>query len=257
MPSKTGWEMGELQVIIPYAQQVADLIPPVAVRLRRDFKAVLTLVRIHALLHHATRERDAYGHVVATLDDYAVVRDLVAPFVSEGVEAAVSPTIRETVETVARLLAEPECQEVQTRDVARALHLDKSAASRRVNAALEKGYLVNLETRRGQPSRLILGDPLPEDQEILPTVEALASRCTGASGCEEHCTTQPIAEAGLTPIGCTSAAGPEGIDIPSPLRPSAGEAVADEDRGPQPLDGLDHGVGHPSDSCPRWKHLTH
>jgi hypothetical protein len=21
--------------------------------------------------------------------------------------------------------------------------------------------------------------------------------------------------------------------------------------------GLDHGVGHPSDSCPRWKHLTH
>ena len=23
------------------------------------------------------------------------------------------------------------------------------------------------------------------------------------------------------------------------------------------FDGLDHGVGHPSDSCPRWKHLTH
>jgi hypothetical protein len=23
------------------------------------------------------------------------------------------------------------------------------------------------------------------------------------------------------------------------------------------LSGLDHGVGHPSDSCPRWKHLTH
>jgi putative ABC transport system substrate-binding protein len=27
--------------------------------------------------------------------------------------------------------------------------------------------------------------------------------------------------------------------------------------GLQRLLGLDHGVGHPSDSCPRWKHLTH
>jgi hypothetical protein len=210
-------ETGEQQVSIPYASQVADLIPPVAVRLRRDFKAVLTLVRTHALLHQATRERDAQGYIVATLDDYAVVRDLVAPYVSEGVEVTVSPTLRETVETVRSLLAEPALLEVQTRDVARALHLDKSAASRRVNAAIEKGYLVNLETRRGQPSNLTLGDPLPEDQEILPTVEALASRGAGVSGCDEPCNTQPIEETGLTPIGCTGAAVREGMDTPSPL----------------------------------------
>jgi hypothetical protein len=210
-------ETGEQQVSIPYAPQVADLIPPVAVRLRRDFKAVLALIHTHALLHQASRERDAQGRIVATLDDYAVVRDLVTPFVSEGVEVTVSPTLRETVETVRSLLTEPALLEVQTRDVARALHLDKSAASRRVNAAIEKGYLVNLEPRRGQPSNLTLGDPLPEDQEILPPVEALASRCAGVSGCDEHCNAQPIEETALTPVGCTGAPAREDIDIPSLL----------------------------------------
>ena len=33
-------------------------MPPVAVRLRRDFGAVLGLIRAHALLHQATRGRD-------------------------------------------------------------------------------------------------------------------------------------------------------------------------------------------------------
>jgi hypothetical protein len=211
-------EAGDHRVSIPYADHLAVLIQPVATRLRRDFMAVLTLIRTHALLHQACRERDGQGSIVATLEDYAVVRDLVAPLVSEGVEATVSPTIRETVETVRHLVNDPWKPEVQIIDVANALHLDKSAASRRVKAALAKGYLVNQETRRRQPADLILGDPLPEDQEILPTVEALASRCTGASGCEEHSNTQPIEEQGLTSIGCTDAAVREGMDTPSPLR---------------------------------------
>src|ERR1700719_1550305 len=42
-------------VVIPFADRVAGLVPPLAVRLRRDFKPVLTLVRAHALLHRASR----------------------------------------------------------------------------------------------------------------------------------------------------------------------------------------------------------
>lgn len=41
--------------------------------------------------------------------------------------------------------------------------------------ALEGGYLKNLEERERRPAKLVLGDPLPEDREILPTPEALAS----------------------------------------------------------------------------------
>jgi hypothetical protein len=81
-------ESAEHRVWIPYAKKLAELVPPVAVRLRRDFEAVLNLIRAHALLHQASRERDAEGRIVATVEeDYAAVRELVADLVSEGIEA--------------------------------------------------------------------------------------------------------------------------------------------------------------------------
>jgi hypothetical protein len=44
-------ELGEHTVTIPYAKALAKLIPPAAVRLRRDFGSLLALIRSHALLH--------------------------------------------------------------------------------------------------------------------------------------------------------------------------------------------------------------
>ena len=41
--------------------------------------------------------------MIATLEDYAVVRELVVDIVSEGVEATVPATVRELVEAVAAL----------------------------------------------------------------------------------------------------------------------------------------------------------
>ena len=93
----------EHRVTIPYARQLAQQVPPVAVRLRRDFGSLLALIRAHAVLHQASRERDDAGRIIATLDDYAVVRELVADTIAEGVGATVSDTVRETVEAVAAL----------------------------------------------------------------------------------------------------------------------------------------------------------
>jgi hypothetical protein len=160
----------EHRVAIPYAPALAELVPPVAVRLRRDFGAVLSLIRSHAILHQASRERDANGKVIATLEDYAIVRELVVDLVSESVEATVPPTVRETVKAVAALAGE---EGVSISALARALNLDKASASRRWQSARGRGYLKNLETRRGKPARIVLADPLPDDVEILPSVEAL------------------------------------------------------------------------------------
>ena len=44
--------------------------------------------------------------MVATVEDYAAVRDLIADLVAEGIEATVKPEIREVVETTGRLLSE-------------------------------------------------------------------------------------------------------------------------------------------------------
>ena len=163
-------ELGGL-VDIPYAPTLAREIPPVAVRLRRDFPVLLSLISAHALLHQLNRERNEDGWVVATLEDYAIVRELVADLIGDAVGRTVSATVRATVRVVGDLtLAGGSTTILQ---VAGALKLDKSAGWRRVRAAIERGYVQNLQEKRGQPAQLVLGDPLPDDLEILPTVERL------------------------------------------------------------------------------------
>lgn len=159
---------GPHDVVVPYADKLAELIPPVALRLRRDHPQILGLVRAHALLHRASREKNELEQIVASLEDFEVVREIVAPLVADAAEASVTDTVRETVETVARLAASfPEG--VPVADLARSLDVDKSSASRRAARARDRGFLVNDEERPGRPARLKLGEPLPEDTGILPT----------------------------------------------------------------------------------------
>jgi hypothetical protein len=165
-------EANAAPVDVPYLVTLAKAIPPVAIRLRRDFPAVVSLIRAHALLHQVNRERAADGAVVASFEDYAKVRELVAELVADAAERTVSDTIRETVQAVETLTVPPHA-ETTVVAVAQHLGLDKSAASRRVRVALERGYLKNLEDRRGRPLRLITADPLPEEQIILPDVAEL------------------------------------------------------------------------------------
>ena len=185
-----GWlDSAEHGVKVPFAETLARMVPPVAVRLRRDFGAVLNLVRAHAVLHQANRGRDSLGRVVANLGDYAVVRDLVADLVSEGVEATVQPIVRQTVEAVSQLLEGGDEESVSARALGQELGLEKGPVSRRVRLATDAGYLKNLEDRKGRAARLVLGDPMPEDLQILPTVEELAeerSTVSSASGRMDH-----------------------------------------------------------------------
>ncbi len=167
------------RVEIPYAEDLAELVPPVAVRLRRDFGAVLNLVRAHAVLHQASREKDDEGRIVADLDDYAAVRELAADLVAEGVEATVPRTVRETVEAAKRLLEDSEGEPITTAAVAGELKLDKSAALRRVKTAIDRGHLKNLEDRRGRPARIVPGEPIAGEVELLPSVERLVEQAGG------------------------------------------------------------------------------
>lgn len=167
---------GDQRVAVPYARALARLIPPVAVRLRRDFPMLLTLIETHAFLHQATRQRDTAGRIVATIEDYSVVRDLVADLIADSIEVSVAATIRETVGAVSELAGSGQ---TTVSKVADHLRIDKSAALRRVRAAIDRGYLKNLEERRGRPAQLTTGDAVPADRPILPpAAEIERSGCT-------------------------------------------------------------------------------
>lgn len=182
---------GEHRVDVPYATTLADLVPPIAVRLRRDFGLLLSLIRTHAILHQASRQRDAGGQIIATIDDYVAVHELVADMLASGIEASVPPSVRATVTAVTGLVApstgsltnripDDTTKTVNIAVIAKALDLDKSAASRRVKVATDAGYLVNLEDKRGKPARITIGDPLPDDQVLLPSPEHLRECCSDA-----------------------------------------------------------------------------
>ena len=98
-------DRGEARVVLPFVLALSQLMPATATRLRRDFVSVLSLVRAHATLHQAQRERDGQGRIIATIEgDYAPVRSLVGDVIAEGVEATVTDAMRETVEAVQELL---------------------------------------------------------------------------------------------------------------------------------------------------------
>jgi hypothetical protein len=222
-------ESADHRVSIPYAKILADLIPPVAVRLRRDFGALLNLIRAHALLHQASRDRDAEGRIIATIEeDYAAVRELVVDLVGEGVEATVPATVRQTVEAVRRLREDSNGESITVAELARALKLDRSAVSRRARNAKDSGYLRDLEDNPRKPSRLVLGDDLPDDVQILPKPEdvreGMQERALGSARLDEPQETHRNGQYSDDAYkACSRACVQEGIKTPPP--PSVNEPM--------------------------------
>jgi hypothetical protein len=116
------------------------------------------------------------GRIIANLDDYKAIYELISDLLNDLVMATVSKTTRETVEAVKMLTEKNNGKPVNITRVGKELRIDRSAASRRVVVALADEYLNNLEEREGRPARLVLGDPLSEEETILPTPEKLKEK---------------------------------------------------------------------------------
>jgi len=195
-------EAGERRVVVPFARELAKAIPPAAVRLRRDFSTLLRLIEAHALLHRATRDRDAAGRIAATLDDYEAVRRLVVDLMGAAVELTVPATVRETVAAVQAIVKAEGGPEATVPALAAALKLERTAAYRRARTAEASGYIVNREERKGRLGRYVPGEPLPADSELLPTCGTLAARRIerGSNGCSVAGATGGIAENNLSEV---------------------------------------------------------
>jgi hypothetical protein len=170
--------LAENRVVIPYVDSLAELMPDGAPRLRRDFISVLCLIRSHAILHQATRDRDGGGRIVAEIADYRAVHDLLDAIVAEAVDASVSPATRETVEVVAGLLGENEYEHTSVKKISDRLGVGRSATYDRVRRALGAGYLVNLAKENERGLKIALGSELPADGAFLPAPDDLVVRVT-------------------------------------------------------------------------------
>ncbi|CAN5272222.1 hypothetical protein BH10PSE9_BH10PSE9_00590 [soil metagenome] len=170
---------GNVSVDIPYAEVLANKLPLSHFKVMRDFPHVLSLIQAHALMHQCGRHQGEAGHVVATLEDYRAVYDLVASPLAQGLEAAVSEQVRGVVEAVRALLKteQPiplwETQGVSQVQLSEALDRDQSVISRNVRKAVEQGFLKNLSPGQGREARLVIGERKLPSGTVLPSPEEL------------------------------------------------------------------------------------
>jgi hypothetical protein len=186
------------EVDLPWAPALATFGLTGPTRLRRDISNLLALARAHALLHRATRELDPRGRIVSTIDDYAVVRQILSDSLAVATDRAVRPGTREIVEAVAALKANG-ADRISLSAASRAAGRSKSTTNTDVHDALERGYLIDHSPTSSQAFNLDVGDPLPEQDDLLPNAEDLAAAFalrspTVRSGTERF---KPASEAGL------------------------------------------------------------
>jgi hypothetical protein len=156
---------GEHRVVVPFASVLAELVPDQAVRMRRDFRQLLTCIQTMALLHQCQRVRRADGSIEASIDDYAMTRDLLTPIFDTIVTDGITEAIRATIAAI------NVGEEISVAVLAERLKLARSTVHWRVSRAIKRDWLVNSETRKGHPARLSRGVPLPTPTSALPEVE--------------------------------------------------------------------------------------
>lgn len=172
------WVMaGPKSVTIPFASELADGVDLSEDRIKRDFPQLLSLIRAHARLHQANRQIED-GEIVAEVADYTAVWHLLGNALEMAVGAQVPDQITKVVRAVTSVTTARDefVDGVPLYMVAEKLTGDaskgKSLASKWVKRTLEQGYLVN-ESRPGHPMKLLPGEPIPGERQILPTPEEL------------------------------------------------------------------------------------
>lgn len=161
-------EHGNRDVVIPFAPALSQLMSPRETRMRRDFLQVLTTIEASAFLHQYQRECDASGAVVATTEDYALARRLLAP-IFDTVAASVKPSMRRVIEAV-----KVDDPAITLRELANRLDRAPSTISPYAKQAVEDGYLENPNYRAGEAANFVRTSlSLPDAATSLPTVADL------------------------------------------------------------------------------------
>jgi hypothetical protein len=174
LQSQAPWD-----VIVPFARRLSDACGAsvAGARILRDFERLLSLIKAVTILRHTHRVRQVIGErqrnrLIATLEDYAVVHELVGPVYVDTI--GVPAEVRRAVDAVRAFDPMSRPDGVRRGEVAKLLNLQDMAAWRHIQVALDKGWLVNDEWRSGWPAKLKAGEPMP-DYDGLPLPRDLVS----------------------------------------------------------------------------------
>lgn len=163
-------------VVIPYALTLAELTDRRAVRMRRDFGALLGLIKAHALLHHRHRDTNAAGEIVAAIADYRAVHDLVSRLLADASGRSIPDAVRKVAEVVEMLHLEDQSGAATIQAVADRMERDRTTASRYLKRAVGMGFVNETTSQWSNRKAFQPGEPLPNDAGVLPDPEEIAAQ---------------------------------------------------------------------------------
>jgi biotin operon repressor len=160
-------------VEVPFAVYLAENISDSALRIRRDFTQLLTLIQASAVEYKYQRKQSSTGRTIATMADYAHVYNLADAAFQAAQEDGITEADRKMVSVVERLTTpiggKPGEEPVSQAKIAEKTKMSKGQISYRVKRLITAGYLANQETAKGKPHKLVPGAALPDKVPPLPT----------------------------------------------------------------------------------------
>ncbi|MCL0048210.1 hypothetical protein M1N20_02005 [Dehalococcoidia bacterium] len=157
-----------LKVVVPFAEELAKAMGKMASssRILRDFQRLLSLIKATTIIRHHRRQIDDKGRLVATLDDYEMVRWLVNDMYVESTTGA-SSDVRALVEVVKELdITRTNDKRITNTTLAKHLGTSVTQIKRRAKRAIKQGWLVNREQRKHYTADYAPGEPMPEAEGL-------------------------------------------------------------------------------------------
>jgi len=170
-------------VLISFVDQIADNINLDSPQIYRDFDKILSLIETHALLHQEDREKTADNKVIATLEDYEVIWNLIEPVLELSSKKKITKDILRLVEVIKEhtestfdfMKSTPrEMDNFNTSNyfLAEKLGMTESAISRLCKKAKNMGLIINHEKIGNPAFYTVIKDPMMLEN-ILPHPQQL------------------------------------------------------------------------------------
>ena len=93
-------QLGNHRIVIPFAKAFIPFLHKGSPTIQRSFPMLLSAIKACAMLHQLQRERDNQGRIIATFDDYEMVKPLLDDCFKLLASGGLTPAVRYVVETI-------------------------------------------------------------------------------------------------------------------------------------------------------------
>jgi DNA primase len=180
-----------VKVVIPYVRELTDAIKKQASapRILRDFQRILSLIKCVALLRQFRRAVDNQGRIIATIDDYKTVRELINEMYI-GSTSGATEKVKKLVNKVIELDKITPRQQITNTSLAKQLKTGVEQVRRMASKAKINGWIINREKEKFQPADYFPGETMPDSNGLPEALRYIENHVTAefdasnGKGCE-------------------------------------------------------------------------